>query len=108
MSTAIQKYKQQELKQANLDVMSGRKVLVIETNEATTRLSDVNIAGLVLLKNSFEELLKTPKDLGMAASMYAHKYLRVTPKQKKYLTDMLKTYLKIDTLEAAVELHNAA
>ena len=108
MSKAIQKYTQETIKQANLDVMSGRKILVLETNDVTTRLSDVNIAGLVLLKNSFEELLNTPKDMGMAASMYAHKYLRITPKQKKYLVDMLRTYLKIETLEDAVALHNAA
>jgi hypothetical protein len=107
-TTAVQIYKQSELKQANLDVLSGKKVLTIETNDVATRLSDVNIAGLVLLKNALDDLLKKPQDMSMAASMFAHKYVRVSPKQKKYLTDMLKSYLGIETIEAAVEVYTTA
>lgn len=97
MTTAVIKYEQKDLKKACRDVLTGKHQLVVSVTQRADRLSDINIAGMTLLKECFDEL--GPKEVSFLGNMYAHKYEHITPKQYKYLNDLLGKYLDL-TLEA--------
>jgi len=108
MSKAIQKYTQETKDKAYLDTLKGANTIEIEANIEYPRLSQTNIAGMMLVKSCFESL--TPKEFSFAAQMYAFKYDKPSVKQLKWLTTLLADHLALpitDLTPAQEELFTA-
>lgn len=93
-NNALIRYTQGDLRQAYRDVIRKEHMLELEVVEKAERLTNVNIAGYMLLRDCLDEL--APREAKFAADMYAHKYCGVSFKQARWLSKLMLTYLNVE------------
>ena len=83
-------YTQDVLNIAYRETIRGQHVLKIAATKVKPRLSDTNIAGYILLRDSLVDM--TPREVKFCATMYEFKYENPSEKQLKWLASLLDKY----------------
>jgi len=93
---ALTKYDPRHLRVVTDNVYLGDYTLDIPTDAYNMNLTDTNKAAYTLLKHALFDL--RPNDIKFLGTMSGANF--ITPKQRKYLADLLKRHLDITLADA--------